>query len=107
MAGLMVVCATAGAASTEAANKATSGPIQRFMTVPFSLVRVWTGAQAGSRRRAVLYFSLRGTGLAILALPDRPSLTAWGEIHGRVRPHHPQHHPRPAFPRPQPQQRHL
>src|SRR6266851_4806089 len=52
MAGLMAVCAEAGAASTETANKATSGPIQRFMTAPFSLVRVWTGAQAGSRRGA-------------------------------------------------------
>src|SRR5882757_2910038 len=52
MAGLMGACATAGAASEQAANKATSGAIQRFMTVPFSLARVWTGSEAGSRRGA-------------------------------------------------------
>jgi hypothetical protein len=47
----MAVCAKAGAASAQAANKATSDPIQRFMTAPLSLARVWTGSLAGSRRR--------------------------------------------------------
>src|SRR5882757_4476267 len=153
MAGLMGACATAGAASEQAANKATSGAIQRFMTVPFSLARVWTGSEAGSRRgagvsavsavsaarfrvlrakedpsqhastarmrqaseasksrnmgpirlcetrrpyattllslvkrppRLCLYSPSSGMGLAILALSDRPSLTAWEKIHGRV-----------------------
>src|SRR3979490_506164 len=53
MAGLMAVCAMAGTANAQAANRASSGPIQRFMTVPFSLARVWPGSPAGSRRGAI------------------------------------------------------
>src|SRR3982074_2881636 len=53
MAGLCAVCATAGTAKAQAANRASSGPIQRFMTVPFSLARVWPGSPGGPRQGGI------------------------------------------------------